>query len=360
VATVIWVWIGLGVLLSIPALIVLMFAVLYVHLRHKYMEKILRVFQERPLFIIPRGQPDPRAEEVHFPNLEGLTLRGCYFRTPAARQGVIVFGLEFGSNCWSCTPYCESLVSNGFDVLAFEPRNQGHSDHQPQYEPMQWVTDFEVKDFQAALFYLKNRPDADTRGVGFFGISKGGGAGLLAAARDPYVRCFVTDGVFATYTTMVPYMQKWVRIYNDRYWMQWLLPAWFYGLVGRSGLRRISRERGCRFPHLERAIAKLSPRPLLMIHGGGDTYIKPEMARALYERAGQPKDFWLVEGAKHNQALQVAGDDYHGRVLSFFLTHLAKQGERVDESHPAKAGLNGNVKTAAGARQLADPGTHFA
>jgi uncharacterized protein len=352
-----WVWIALcvvmGLAFGIPALLILILAGLYFHLRHKYMDKIVRVFQERPLFIIPRGRSDSRAQEVHFASFDGLTLRGCYFRAAAPRRGVIVFGLEFGSNCWSCVPYCESLLSSGFDVLAFEPRNQGHSDHQPGYEPMQWVTDFEVKDFEAALAYLKSRPDADSQGVGLFGISKGGGAGLLAAARDPYVRCFVTDGVFATYTTMVPYMQKWVRIYNDRYWMQWLLPAWFYGLVGHSGLRRISRERGCRFPHLERAIAKLSPRPLLMIHGGADTYIKPEMARTLYERAGSPKGFWLVDGAKHNQALQVAGTEYQGRVLDFFVKHLAGGREGANGLSPAEARLNGASKTTTEARELA-------
>jgi hypothetical protein len=60
-----------------------------------------------------------------------------------------------------------------------------------------------------------------------------------------------------------------------------------------------------------------------MIHGGADTYIKPEIARALFARARRPKDFWLVDGAKHNQALQVAADGYRQRVLSFFQEHLA-------------------------------------
>ena len=48
----------------------------------------------------------------------------------------------------------------------------------PGYDPLQWVTDYEVRDAEAALAYLKSRPDADPRGVGFFGISKGAGAGL--------------------------------------------------------------------------------------------------------------------------------------------------------------------------------------
>ena len=334
-----WLWIGLGILLGISTLLVVACAVLYVLLCIKYVDNIVRVFEEKPFFISPRGQPVADADEVHFRNPDGLTLRGCYFRSSGPqRQGVILFGLEFGSHVWSCLPYCETLLSNGFDVFAFEPRSQGESEHQPGYETLQWVTDFEVKDFRTALAYLRARPDADARGVGLFGISKGGSAGLLAAARDPYVRCFVTDGIFATYSTMIPYMRKWIRIYSDRYWIQVLLPTLFYGLVGRTALYRISRQRGCRFPHLERAIAKLSGRPLFMIHGGGDTYIKPEMARVLFERAGAPKEFWLVEGAKHNQGLQVAGEEYHKRVLSFFLTNLAAAPPATDRPVLAEAG----------------------
>lgn len=314
-------WIGLGVALALLMAGTLVF-LFYLYLRVKFLDNVVRIFQEKPLFIIPRGQPVADAEEVRFPSRDGLTLHGCYLRTLAPRRGVILFGLEFGSNCWACLAYCEHLLAHGFDIFSFESRNQGDSDALPGYDPLQWVTDFEVNDCRAALAYLKGRPDADPRGVGLFGISKGGGAGLLAAASDPDVRCAVTDGTFATYTTMLPYMRKWVSLYSPHRWIQHSLPWWIYGAVGRAALRRIARERGCRFPHLERAIARFAPRPLLMIHGGADTYIKPEMARALFDRAGPPKEFWLVEGAKHNQALSVAGDEYRQRVLDFFRQHL--------------------------------------
>jgi pimeloyl-ACP methyl ester carboxylesterase len=323
-------WIGLGVGLGLASVGGLLVALLVAWLYRKYVANVVRIFQEKPLFIVPRGEPMPGAEEVRFPSSDGLTLQGCYLRaTLSRRRGVILFGLEFGSNRWACVPYTDFLVANGFDVFTFEPRNQGDSDGLLGYDPLQWVTNHEVTDTRSALAYLKGRADADPVGVGFFGISKGAGAGLLAAARDPYVRCAVTDGVFATYTTMVPYMQKWIAIYSDRHLLQLLLPTWVYGLVGRLALRRISRERGCRFPHLERAIAKLAPRPLLMIHGGADTYIKPEMGQALFDLAGVPKEFWLVEGAKHNQALNVAGEEYRRRVLAFFREHLNDATELV-------------------------------
>jgi uncharacterized protein len=316
-------WVGLALMLSLPCLVGSWLVGLHFYLRYHYLDYMVRIFQEKPLFIVPRGQPVAEAEDVVFSTEDGLSLRGCYLKARGGRKGVILFGLEFGSNRWSCVPYCQQLIDAGYDIFAFESRNQGDSDRQEGYEPLQWVTEYEVADTRAALRYLKGRPDGDPRGIGFFGISKGAGAGLIAAASDPSVRCFLTDGVFATYTVLVPYMRQWFRIYNSRYKIQGLLPSWYYGLIGLVGLARIERERNCRFPHLEKVIDRLAPRPLLMIHGRGDTYIKPEMARALFDLAREPKEFWLVAGAKHNQALQIAGEDYEERVRAFFDAHLS-------------------------------------
>jgi pimeloyl-ACP methyl ester carboxylesterase len=158
--------------------------------------------------------------------------------------------------------------------------------------------------------------------VGFFGISKGAGAGLVAASRDRSIRCCVTDGAFATYSTLVPYMRYWFRIYHNRHNIQALLPSWYFGGIGLDAIRQIEHDRQCRFPSLERAAGRLRC-PLLMIHGECDNYIKPAMARALLECARGPKEFWLVEGAKHNQALHRAGAEYRARVLRFFEQHLA-------------------------------------
>jgi pimeloyl-ACP methyl ester carboxylesterase len=295
----------------------------YLRVKSRYFSYVVRIFEEKPLFIIPRGEPLDNAEHVELKTLDGLTLQGCYLRTSAPRRkGVILFGLEYGSNRWACVPYTHFLRAAGFDIFSFEPRGQGESDRQPGYEPSQWVTEYEVRDFETALAYLKLRQDADPRGIGFFGISKGGSAGLIAAAGDPQVRCFVTDGVFATHTTMLPYMRKWATIYVDRFWIHRILPNWMYGVFARSCLRHIRKVRGLRFPHLEYAIPKLAPRPLFMIHGGADTYIKPEMAQALFDLAGEPRELWLVEGAKHNQALNLANGEYQRRILAFFQQHL--------------------------------------
>jgi dipeptidyl aminopeptidase/acylaminoacyl peptidase len=322
-------WIGILLIFCVPAAVVSGLVLLQFYLRWKYLDLIARIFREKPLFIIPRGNPVPEAEDITLKTPDGLNLRGCYVSTPHPRRGVILFGLEFGSNRWSCLPYCERLVENGFDVFALESRCQGDSDHEAGYSSLQWVTDREVKDTQVALDYLRERPDSDPRGIGFFGISKGAGAGLLAGANDAYIRCFITDGLFASYTTLVPYMRQWFRIYNDRYFLQGLIPSWYYGILGLAGLQSLEKECDCRFLHLEKVMGKLSRRPLLMIHGSADTYIKPEMARRLFALAREPKELWMVEGAKHNQALQIAGDSYHQKVVDFFMEHLAEPTENV-------------------------------
>ena len=318
-----WLYLGAAVLVIPPVAIGLSLAGLYLLLRWRYVPFLVRIFQEKPLFIVPRGQPSDDAEHITVSTVDGFTLRGCYLKNSAVtRKGVILFGLEYGSDRWACRQYCENLVVAGYDVFVYEPRNQGDSDKDPTYEPLQWVTDKDVSDMKAAIGYLQNRSDADSRGIGLFGISKGGSIGLLVAANEPAIRCLVTDGAYATYTTVVPYMQRWIKIYSDRHMLQRVLPTWFYGLVGLTGLNRVARIRGVTYPSVEKAVSRVR-RPILMIHGEGDTYIKPEMAKALFERAAEPKELWLVPKAKHNQAIAVAEAEYHRRVVEFFDKHLA-------------------------------------
>jgi dipeptidyl aminopeptidase/acylaminoacyl peptidase len=299
----------------------------YLYYRARHLAFVVRVFEEKPLFIIPRGTPVDGAEDVCIPMPDGRTLRGCYLKTPAAdRKGVILFGLEFGSNRWSCAQYCSRLLDAGYDVFACELRNQGDSDPDPTYDPLQWATDRDLDDLRAAVKYLHYRPDADPAGIGIFGISKGGSLGLAIAAEDRLVKCVCTDGAFATYTTVVRYMKKWVGIAipSRSQWRQGV-PDWFYGLLGQSAVGKVERRRAVEFVSVERAVRRLR-QPLLMIHGGADTYITPEIAEKLFAEVKRAagKELWVVPGAKHNQALHVAGDEYHAKVVAFFDRHLGR------------------------------------
>ncbi len=310
-------WIALGIVGVFLALVL----AFHIRILIVYIPVVIRIFQEKPLFILPFGQPVEGAEEVELITADGLTLKGCYLKTSHRRKGVILFGPEFGSNRWGCVPYCQFLLEGGYDIFSFEMRGQGQSPAQAGYEPLQWLTEFEIEDFQTALEYLKNRPDADPRGIGLFGLSKGGSAGLWIAANDPWIRCCVTDGAFATLTTMLPYMKQWIYIYTRLPFLVKIMPHWYFVWAAHHAMRKISRIRKAKFPDLESVLPRLG-QPWLMIHGGADNYIKPDMARQLLALAREPKELWIVEKAKHNQSMQTANGEYQRRVLEFFDKHL--------------------------------------
>src|SRR6266849_6720528 len=96
---------------SVPLVIGAWMAGLYVHLCRKWLDLVVRIFQEKPLFVIPRGQPVNGAEDVRFSTPDGVLLRARYLPTTAEeRAGVILFGLEISSNRWSCLPYRAPLL----------------------------------------------------------------------------------------------------------------------------------------------------------------------------------------------------------------------------------------------------------
>jgi pimeloyl-ACP methyl ester carboxylesterase len=50
------------------------------------------------------------------------------------------------------------------------------------------------------------------------------------------------------------------------------------------------------------AAAKISPIPLLIVHGDQDLYFPPEHARQLYMAAREPKELWLLPGMGHAES----------------------------------------------------------
>jgi hypothetical protein len=58
--------------------------------------------------------------------------------------------------------------------------------------------------------------------------------------------------------------------------------------------------------------------PLLFIHGDRDDIIPYKLGRDLYSAAPEPKSFWTVAGAHHNDLLEVAGDQYREHLSAFY------------------------------------------
>jgi pimeloyl-ACP methyl ester carboxylesterase len=285
----------------------------------RYAPIIGRIFDETPVFAPARVPPEPDGEEVRFLTPDGLELAGTYLPARTVdRAGVIVFCPEFLGDRWSALLYADGLREAGFDLFTFDFRNHGDSPSDAAYRPLQWVSDLEVLDLRAAVAYLKARPDADRAGLALFGMSRGGGAALCVGAADPTVWAIATDGAFPTRGTMLAYILRWAEIYVRPLWLWRRMPGAIFRFASWFGRVSSQWRHGRRYPSLERAVARIAPRPWLMIHGEKDVYIGPEIALELFSHARQPKEAWIVPGAKHNRCRETDPDSYRDRIVAFF------------------------------------------
>ena len=58
--------------------------------------------------------------------------------------------------------------------------------------------------------------------------------------------------------------------------------------------------------------------PVLVVHGADDTTIRPELGRALFDRARAPKRFVLVEGGSHHNTNSVGQAQYREAIAELF------------------------------------------
>ena len=57
---------------------------------------------------------------------------------------------------------------------------------------------------------------------------------------------------------------------------------------------------------------------MLFMQGDRDEVIPYKLGRDLYDAAPEPKSFWTIDGAGHNNLLEVAGDRYREHLGVFY------------------------------------------
>ena len=295
----------------------------------------VRIFERKIPFTVTGHPPVPEAERIAFPTTGSLTLRGALYRQPVRpSRGTIVFCPELEGNHWSALSYCRGLWENGYDILAFDFRNQGESDHLPGYEPLHWLTDYEVGDVISSIRYARQRCDLEgDRPLGLVGISRGGGAALAAAAKCPDVRAVACEGAFSTRTLRMHFALRWASLYIPE-WVLKPVPMWHIRLTLNVAQWLSQKRRRCRYTKLERLLPRWRPRRVLMIAGGRDTYVHPDIAKTLCRCIGHAgAAVWIVDDAKHNRARQVVPEEYDNRLVEFFnqslTTARSEQASRV-------------------------------
>lgn len=291
--------------------------------KYVYLPICVRVFEEVPWLKAPLAEPEAGHEACSFQTADGLTLRGSYLRTTAdQRLGVILFCHELLGDRWNALPYVESLRDAGYDIFTFDFRNHGQSDSIPGYEPIPWLTQYELTDVRAALDYLTSREDVGDEPIGIYGISRGGTAALCAAAGQAGVGAVLTDGAFPTLSMLVFYFRRYMGIYTRMSPLYMRLPQFYVRFLMLWTARSTEERRHCRFIEVERVGRRIT-QPVMMIHGAQDSYIPVEVAHEFRQRIPGAAEFWAVPNARHNAALSVAGEEYQQRVVDFFRQHVA-------------------------------------
>ena len=144
-------------------------------------------------------------------------------------------------------------------------------------------------------------------------------------SEEPDVWGVVTDGAFPTRGTITAYMFRWAEIFVRSRLLLALFPGWLYNFLGWVSLLDSQRRLKCRFPDIETAARRLSPRPWLLIHGERDAYISPEIAKSLFDYAREPKEMWLVPAAKHNRCRECEPAAYAARITEFLGQHAPRR-----------------------------------
>jgi dipeptidyl aminopeptidase/acylaminoacyl peptidase len=247
-------------------------------------------------------------EAVSFSSEDGIPLKGWLVYPPHKRSRIpaIIICHGVGANKSDFTELAVELSRRGYTVLLFDFRAHGESGGNRSS-----LGYHEQKDIAAALAFLKARPGIDPKRIGIYGFSMGASAAILAAARVHEFSAVVADSAFTSLKDMA--RTAVTGFYHLPSFPFLHLAVLSYELYFQTGIDAISPVG---------VIKDLSPTPLLIIAGEGDTLIPAENGRRLFAAAREPKELWVIPGADHGATLAAAGSAYEKRVGEFFDKYL--------------------------------------
>jgi alpha/beta superfamily hydrolase len=183
----------------------------------------------------------------------------------------------------------------GFATLIFNFRGTGRSEG--NLDILGWS-----RDLQAAIDFLYNLKEADKTHFCLLGFSGGAAVSVYTAAQDPRVSAVVTCACPADFhslsqkETPLDTIQRFRQIgaIRDKDFPP-SIEDWQKGFDAITPINWID---------------KISPRPLLLVHGDADELIPLEHAQKLYQKAKEPKELKITPGAGHRMRLEKSAMDF--------------------------------------------------
>jgi dipeptidyl aminopeptidase/acylaminoacyl peptidase len=278
---------------------------------------------------------------VHFWS-DGLRLAGTFAAagTPGRRPAIVCVHGYTGRLETYMPPFVRELTARGWHTLDFWHRGFGESEGvRNRVDPHS-----QVHDILAALVHVRQRNDVDPARVAILGLSHGGGAAIKATAIDTDVACLATVGAPGS-------GERWMR--SKRTEDEW---RELQALLAKDRIARAGGGESQRVPYEEMAppgpaeraafrtmyrpedaypegyplenidlacgfraedwITDITPRPVLLIHGGADTMVRHAEAEALFERAGEPKRLVTIPDINHAEVYEARNPDVFCQVAN--------------------------------------------
>jgi uncharacterized protein len=228
---------------------------------------------------------------------DGIHLSAWY--TPPRKGAVILVAHSYGDHRpeW----VYQMLVRKGYGVLAWDARAHGKSGGE-----ISTIGYSEVLDVKAALNYVLAQPGVEH--VGGWGGSMGGATMIRAAVQFPQIEALFVDSSFASL--------------SDEF--DFLIP---YPMMSPLAKLLMKIETGINIYDVDPMvdIAKISPRPVFIAQGTGDTAAPPDSAEELFNAAGQPRYLWTEKGISHLGLYFNNPRRYQRRLINFFDQWLLKK-----------------------------------
>ena len=254
-----------------------------------------------------RGQAIPNAadvlalpvQDVAFYNWRGELLSGWLaLNSPGAPLIILNHGTP--GNRVSMISRAAFLYNHGFNVLLFDFQSYGKS--QGEISTLGMV---ESEDILAAISYVHSLPATMFSKIGVLGLSMGATAAVLAASRSTDILALVAESCPVDATLVTADVPNEASRQADKQLVEQI-----YG-VDITQARPID------------VVHKLAGHTaIFFVNGDVDTITPLSGMQALYDSAGDPRQFWIVPGAQHAQSFDVDPQQYIQRIDAFFDKYL--------------------------------------
>lgn len=178
----------------------------------------------------------------------------------------------------------ERICGQGLGAMIFNFRGTGRSEG--DFDMMGWT-----RDLRMVLDYLYCVPEVDNSRVSLLGFSGGAAVAIYVAASEKQIS--------AVASCACPAEPDFVDEYDPQSIVDYFRGI---GLIAERGFPASVEEwlDGFRQVNALKHVAKIAPRPLLLVHGSADEVVKVSQAHRLYDEAGEPKQLNIIDGAGHN------------------------------------------------------------